>query len=319
MIDNFIRMVLIMKKILVLALTFLVCLAACGTQNNESKQNVSDKETTIYTDAKNDKVEIPKNPKRIAMLNFHYVGNFIKLDKKPILINEFAKESDVIKNATQGIETVGNDDVEKVASAKPDLIITYSSDPNFKKYTKIAPTLALDVGGDMDFKEALKIQAKMVGKEDKANHIIQEWDKQIAKDKADLGDKIKDKTATILEAQPKYNVISGRNMSRGSEVLYDAYGLTVPKKTQSIIDAQKENRQVRIGNERIPEIDADYLVLLPENAGRSVDDIFSQSVWRNLTAYQNGHVLEINDASFSDWLSIEAVRQQMKSQLMHMS
>ncbi|REI13678.1 hypothetical protein [Staphylococcus felis] len=108
-------------------------------------------------------------------------------------------------------------------------------------------------------------------------------------------------------------------MSRGSEVLYDAYGLTVPKKTQSIIDAQKENRQVRIGNERIPEIDADYLVLLPENAGRSVDDIFSQSVWRNLTAYQNGHVLEINDASFSDWLSIEAVRQQMKSQLMHMS
>ncbi|WP_181895052.1 ABC transporter substrate-binding protein [Staphylococcus felis] len=158
-----------MKKILVLALTFLVCLAACGTQNNESKQNVSDKETMIYTDAKNDKVEIPKNPKRIAMLNFHYVGNFIKLDKKPILINEFAKESDVIKNATQGIETVGNDDVEKVASAKPDLIITYSSDPNFKKYTKIAPTLALDVGGDMDFKEALKIQAKMVGKEDKAN------------------------------------------------------------------------------------------------------------------------------------------------------
>lgn len=315
-----------MKKYLVLIVAVMLLLAGCSGNQSKSnsdtdsaKKDDNKKEMVTYSDDLNKNVKIPKNPKRIAMMNFHYAGNFIALGKKPIVINKFAEQSNALKEQTKGITKVGDDDVEKVAKAKPDLIVTYSSDPNFKKYKKIAPTLALDFGdpsSDDAYRDILKTQAKMVNAEDKADEILKDWDKKIAKDKKDLGNKVEGKSITIIHDYPKRSVLVGKNMSRASEVLYGEYGMKLPDNIQKIIDDQKNARQKILSKEQIPEIKSDYVLLVTQQGDQA--PITEDSNWKTIKAYKEDHVLKqrVADSAFSDFLTLDSARKDLKKQLL---
>ena len=79
----------------------------------------------------------------------------------------------MLKDKFKGVTKVGDNDVEKVAKSKPDLIIVYSTDKT-SKIQKIAPTVVFDYGKHkyLDQQEEL---GKLLGKEDKVKAWEEKW------------------------------------------------------------------------------------------------------------------------------------------------
>ncbi len=128
----------------IMTLVLIGLLAACG--NDSSKTTESDSkdtgETRIYH-AENGDVEIPVEPKRVAVLAHTYVGNVLELGVTPIAVNEWVKGNKFFGNQIKDVEVVADGEIEKLVELEPDLIITFTSDQNIKKYSEIAPVVAL--------------------------------------------------------------------------------------------------------------------------------------------------------------------------------
>ncbi|HCZ0126591.1 TPA: ABC transporter substrate-binding protein, partial [Staphylococcus aureus] len=127
-----------MKRLIGILLCSLFILTACST----SVDKTSDSTKTIDYKIENGKtLKVPEKPKRVAVLTGFYVGDFIKLGIKPIAVSDITKDSSILKPYLKGVDYIGENDVEKVAKAKPDLIVVDAMDKNIKKYQKIAPTV----------------------------------------------------------------------------------------------------------------------------------------------------------------------------------
>ncbi|SUM34509.1 iron-siderophore ABC transporter periplasmic protein [Staphylococcus gallinarum] len=82
----------------------------------------------------------------LRLLHLHMPGGVKYLGGKIVAVNKQVDSSKLLKDKFKGVTKVGDNDVEKVAKSKPDLIIVYSTDKNIKKYKKIAPTVVFDYG-----------------------------------------------------------------------------------------------------------------------------------------------------------------------------
>ncbi len=68
-------------------------------------------------------LKVPEKPKRVAVLTGFYVGNFVRLlGIKPIAVSDITKDSSILKPYLKGVDYIGENDVERVAKAKPDLV-----------------------------------------------------------------------------------------------------------------------------------------------------------------------------------------------------
>ena len=129
-----------MKKLLLPLIIMLLVLAACGNQGE--KNNKAETKSYKMDDGKT--VDIPKDPKRIAVVAPTYAGGLKKLGANIVAVNQQVDQSKVLKDKFKGVTKIGDGDIEKVAKEKPDLIIVYSTDKDIKKYQKVAPTVVVD-------------------------------------------------------------------------------------------------------------------------------------------------------------------------------
>ena len=134
-----------MKKLIFPIIIMVLILAACG-KKSESGSDSNKEDTKAYTLDSGKKIDIPKNPERIAVVAPTYAGGIKYLGGKIVAVNEQVDNSHILKDKFKDVEKVGENDVEKVAKTKPDLIVAYSTDKNIKKYKKIAPTVVYDYG-----------------------------------------------------------------------------------------------------------------------------------------------------------------------------
>lgn len=130
------------EKIIVSVTCLVLILAACGNKSDSDKKE----ETKSYKLDSGKSIDIPKKPQRIAVVAPTYAGGIKYLGGDIVAVNEQVDSSKLLKDKFKGVEKIGENDVEKVAKAKPDLIVVYSTDKNIKKYNKIAPTVVYDYG-----------------------------------------------------------------------------------------------------------------------------------------------------------------------------
>lgn len=289
----------------IIALVLIGLLAACG--NDSSKTEESDtKDTEVKTrvyHAENGDVEIPVEPKRVAVLAHIYVGNVLKLGVTPVAVNEWVKGNEFFGDQLEDVEVVTDGDVEKLVELEPDLIITFTSDQNIDKYSEIAPVVAL-TNTNYDYLEQHLEIGKILGKEQEAKEWINEWNEkaEVAKEKvtAAIGE---DATVTVIEQMDKETYIYGQNWGRGTEVMYQALGIKAPEKVKADVFGPG---YLAISQEVIPEYAADYM-FVGVSADGTKGSFMETGVWKDLPAVKNGNVIEFDSESFwfNDAITLE--------------
>ena len=297
-----------MKKLLIPLIVLVLVLAACGNGSDDNGDK-NDKKTYKQDDGK--KVKVPKNPKRVVVLGTTYAGGLKQLDTNIVGVANLVDDSKVLKKKFKGVKKVDPEKVESVAKLKPDLIVTYNTDKNLKKLNKIAPTVAYDYQKH-DYKDQHKELGKLVGKEDKAQKWIDDWDKKTKNDSKEIKDKLgQDTTVSIIKDFDKKVYALGKTYGHGSEVVYDSFGMKMPDKVEK---ATKKNDLAEISNEEIPEMAGDYVITPVAKGGKlSFED---QDYWKNTDAVKNGHTIKVDEGIYwlNDPYSMDYERKDLKEQ-----
>ena len=297
-----------MKKLLIPLIVLVLVLAACGNGSDDNGDK-NDKKTYKQDDGK--KVKVPKHPKRVVVLGTTYAGGLKQLDTNIVGVANLVDDSKVLKKKFKGVKKVDPEKVESVAKLKPDLIVTYNTDKNLKKLNKIAPTVAYDYQKH-DYKDQHKELGKLVGKEDKAQKWIDDWDKKTKNDSKEIKDKLgQDTTVSIIKDFDKKVYALGKTYGHGSEVVYDSFGMKMPDKVEK---ATKKNDLAEISNEEIPEMAGDYVITPVAKGGKlSFED---KDYWKNTDAVKNGHTIKVDEGIYwlNDPYSMDYERKDLKEQ-----
>lgn len=299
-----------MKKLLIPLIVLVLVLAACGNGSDDNG-NKNDKKTYKQDDGK--KVKVPKHPKRVVVLGTTYAGGLKQLDTNIVGVANLVDDSKVLKKKFKDVKKVDPEKVESVAKLKPDLIVTYNTDKNLKKLNKIAPTVAYDYQKH-DYKDQHKELGKLVGKEDKAQKWIDDWDKKTKNDSKEIKDKLgQDTTVSIIKDFDKKVYALGKTYGHGSEVVYDSFGMKMPDKVEK---ATKKNDLAEISNEEIPEMAGDYVITpVAKGSKLSFED---KDYWKNTDAVKNGHTIKVDEGIYwlNDPYSMDYERKDLKEQLL---
>ncbi|MDK7114942.1 ABC transporter substrate-binding protein [Staphylococcus pettenkoferi] len=299
-----------MKKLLIPLIVLVLVLAACGNGSDDNGDK-NDKKTYKQDDGK--KVKVPKHPKRVVVLGTTYAGGLKQLDTNIVGVANLVDDSKVLKKKFKGVKKVDPEKVESVAKLKPDLIVTYNTDKNLKKLNKIAPTVAYDYQKH-DYKDQHKELGKLVGKEDKAQKWIDDWDKKTKNDSKEIKDRLgQDTTISIIKDFDKKVYALGKTYGHGSEVVYDSFGMKMPDKVEK---ATKKNDLAEISNEEIPEMAGDYVITpVAKGSKLSFED---KDYWKNTDAVKNGHTIKVDEGIYwlNDPYSMDYERKDLKEQLL---
>ncbi|SEN69500.1 iron-hydroxamate ABC transporter substrate-binding protein [Lihuaxuella thermophila] len=281
-------------------------LAACANQtsqiSNSGTTSNSSAKTRIYH-SENGDIEVPANPKRIAVLAATYSGNLLKLGIKPIAVNEWQKKipNKFYEGKLDDVEVVTPDSLEKLVELNPDLIITFSTDKNIKKYSEIAPTVVLTYEKYNYLEQHIEI-GKIVGKEKEARAWVEEWKKKAEAARKKVQEAIgKDATALVLESYGKEMYIYGKNWGRGTEVIYQALGIKAPEKVKQDVFGRGYKA---ISTEMIPQYAGDYIFV---GVGAGNNSFMETDVWKGIPAVQKNQVIKFDSNSFyyNDPISLE--------------
>ncbi|EGL16361.1 MULTISPECIES: iron-hydroxamate ABC transporter substrate-binding protein [Paenibacillus] len=303
-----------MKKLIPLSLFLVLLLSACGgnqagtkSGNNASSDSsgtasAASKSGTFTYESENGPVEVPSNPQRVVVLTRFLTGNVMALGVPLVGVDEMSKENPNFEEKLKNIEAVSDESLEKIIELKPDLIIGLSDIKNIDKFKKIAPTVTYTYGKVDYLKQQLEV-GKLLNKEKEAQAWVDDFKARTQK----AGDEIKakigaDATVSVIETFNKQLYVYGDNFGRGTEILYQAFGLRMPDKVK---EATKKEGYFALSTEVLKDYMGDY-VIFSKNAEE--DNSFQKTeTYKNIPAVQNNRVYEADAKAFyfNDPLSME--------------
>jgi len=239
--------------------------------------------------------EIPVNPQKVVTLQ--YASQMLSVGVKPIGTVSYLLEG--VGPEFQGIEDVGSGDTlnfEKILSLQPDLIIAGDTEQAvYDKLSKIAPTVVIP-WMDYDVFGHVKVMGEILNRQKEAEAWKVEFDKKIQAAKEQIIGKIGEgKTVAIYRIDPKEFYVYGvRNVGF---TFYRALDLPRPAAVQKEIDKDPNFWAAPISLELLPNYSADYVfvtLLKGEDTKQRYQEIQASSIWKNLPAVKNNHVLEID-------------------------
>ncbi|MGN7765086.1 ABC transporter substrate-binding protein [Paenibacillus sp. 22594] len=322
---------LIWTAVLILALT---AIAACGTNNNAAgtstvqATNLADGATANSTPADTGgstpaeagtrtvagefgDVEIPVNPQRVAGI---YLEDYLTaLGVTPVVqwYHPSWGKQDYLNLDVPEFDISGS--IEALLEKNPDLIIVDggADAAKFEQYSKIAPTYRLPERVLQDSRQVLTAIADALGIPEKAEAVLKEYDQKVADGKARLQQALGQEKVAVIRlnvADKTFALFGVKNRFTG--VIYDQFGLTpVP------MAAEMTDYQALISEEVIPELEADHIIVFPDNGGWDTAEnqealqILDGPLWKNLPAVKNGNIYKMER---SHWQSGAITANSMK-------
>lgn len=313
-----------MRKLFVPFVLFVVfVLSACGSeQANEagstassaaapstaappsasSPASASSNSGTFIYQSEDGPVEVPSHPQRVVVLTRALTGNVMALDVPLVGVDEMSKENPNFKDKLAQTEVVTDESLEKIIELNPDLIIGLSDIKNIDKLKKIAPTVTYTYGKVNFLEQQLEV-GKLLNKEKEAQAWVDDFNARTKK----IGEEIKAKiganaTVSVIETFNKQLYVYGDNFGRGTEILYQQFGLAMPEKVK---EATKKEGYFALSTEVMEDYMGDY-VIFSKNAEE--DNSFQNTkIYKSVPAVQNQHVFEADAKTFyfNDPLSME--------------
>ncbi|MGM9926128.1 MAG: ABC transporter substrate-binding protein [Bacillus sp. (in: firmicutes)] len=296
------------KLLIFLLASLLLLVSACGNKKEEVEQEKEEPVKTTFTyTADNGMVEVPKDPKKIVVLEASYVGYLLQLGIQPVAVQKLALDNPYFKDMLTDTEEVTSDALEQIMILEPDLIITGTTDENIPALQDIAPTVAFE-WGKRDYLEKMTALGEVVSRKTEAAAWLSKWEEKVSINKEKVQEAVGDKTISIMESSSNGVYVFGDNFGRGGEIIYDALELKAPQKVQE--DVINKNGFAEVPLESIPGYAGDY-IYFRSGAGEeaSNDRISKSTIWQSLPAVKNGDVFILDERTsyFSDPITLDKV------------
>jgi len=261
------------------------------SEASAEKASESSGETRVVKDEFGD-VTIPAHPKRIAAI---YLEDYLKaLDVTPIVqwYHPSWGKQDYLGLDVPTFDIMGS--IEALLEKNPDLILVDggADAAKYELYSKIAPTYRLPEGILQSPPEILKKIADVLGIPEKADNVLKQYEQKVADVKAKLHEAAGDQSVAVVRLNVGENTLAlfGVN-NRFVGNIYSQLGLTPHPFARDM-----KEFQAILSEEKIPELDADHIILFPSNG--SWDSVENQEsikyldnpLWKSLPAVKNGHV-----------------------------
>ncbi|WP_042163251.1 iron-hydroxamate ABC transporter substrate-binding protein [Paenibacillus gorillae] len=307
-----------MKKLAVpFILVFVIILSACGAnQANKSNKDAnaasspapteaaspSNEAATFTYQSETGPVEVPTNPQRVVVITRFLTGNVMALGVPLVGVDEMSKENPNFKDKLANVEAVTDESLEKIMELEPDLIIGLDGIKNIDQLKQIAPTVIYTYGKVDFFTQQLEI-GKLLNKEKEAQAWVDDFTARSKKAGEEIKAKIgADATVSVIETFNKQLYVYGDNFGRGTEILYQQFGLKMP---ETVKEATKTDGYLGLSTEILNEYAGDY-VIFSKNAEE--DNTFQDTkTYKSIEAVKNNHVYEADAKAFyfNDPISME--------------
>lgn len=291
------------NKILAVAIVVIVAVAGVTAAILLSDNTGGDdhgKSWRTITDAAGYEVVLEKQPERIAILHSTYLEYFFALGIPPI-----ASAGASVGNAMDALNTwetlepyVGTADVmdlgsareinlEAVLGANPDVIVTFKThgglDQIYDRLVAIAPVVLVDYSSS--WQEQLRDCAEIVGKEARAEELIEEIEGVISSAKEGLSAH-EDKTLAIFRTGGGKEFIT-----RGDASWYETFGVSNP-------EGWPEELGGKLTLDGIAGMDPDYIIFQDtiKTAQAFVQTQEDHATWNALKAVKNGNIFYFDDS-----------------------
>ena len=318
------------KRKLFLALVALVSvltLVACSNGSGKDSSATQEKTVTIKTSTGNNKV--PKNPKKIVVLDYGVADTIRALGKEDSIvglpIDRLPSYLSDFKNK-KGITNVGNlkeVNLEKIAELEPDLIILSNrTQDQMEEFKKIAPTVYFETSSK-DYWGSVKTNIQELAKvfgdkaEETAKTKLSEID-QIVKKAQEAN---KDTQSTTLTVMLNEGNIAGVSPEGRFSFIYNSLGfkptsLEIPnekhgggkegkkgKEEKNEKKASKEqkggaNHGFSLSFESVNQVNPDFIFVVDRTLAIGGDDtqnsdILNNSLLQETNAGKNGHIVTL--------------------------
>jgi len=177
-----------------------------------------------------------RKPKRIVSANFNYTAMLLALKVEPVL----GAYSTWIRTSRAGLPDNQTEELfgkrggiayEQVQALKPDVIIGYEQLTQDKQLMRIAPVVGLPFM-QLDWREQFRQLAEIVGQEQRAIRILDNYDRQVETANQLLDRKLgKNNRGSLMiwELHANKAYVFGNRFGRGGHVLYDDLGFHLPE------------------------------------------------------------------------------------------
>lgn len=291
-----------MKKLAVLMLGISIFAAGCSNSEDDAAGESAGEERTLTDDAGNE-VTVPENPERI--IGTYLEDDLLTLEETPVAqwtVGEDSVQEYLQTEGLEGLPLMPFDlPFESVVQEEPDLIMLSSSDladgEKYDSYSKIAPSFVVESGSYDDWRDRLTRVSEVFGKEDLAQEKVAEYDTLIEETSAELESEIGEETAVAIWWTGDSYFISNKDKSSG-EVLYNDLGLSVPSLVEEL-STDNETPWIETSLESLAEMRADHIFFIGNAEGDS-ETAFSDDVFKNIPAVENGNIYEYTQAD--SWL-----------------
>ncbi len=277
-------------------------LAACGDDDENAAPAATSTPTTRQVPSDNGPVTVPAEPKRVVAAIGSFETDMVAVGITPVLTTEFAgpwvdlgPDTTITKNIPPT--------PEELLVADPDLIVGWNwvtKEPGFDKIAAVAPYVGLGetqatAGAGWDFKVPMKSWdtlflsvCEAVGRRERGLELVQELETKIdelARRRADA-EQISVARIEFHEA----GMFTWRGQNEDTAELMRRIGIEV---------AGPEETEQDLSLERLPEIDADWLII-PVGGGSMPQDVFDQvadsDIFQRIPAVQAGRMITVDGA-----------------------
>jgi iron complex transport system substrate-binding protein len=301
----------LIQPFLLVALSFLLIITACHNSstpnNNLSTAQAEDATECRFIQHRLVDACIPLEPKRIVALDVPAILDpLLALGIKPVgtVVDNFGNGQDwsgeryfpaLLPELVEGIEIVGVEptpSVEKILTLKPDLILMADQfEPAYEQLSKIAPCVLIDIWKDkVPIEENFRYIAEIIGKAEKAEEILAQYQERVSEFKNQLGDRLLGSEISVLGYYENQLYVPGKWASH-LQVIRD---LNLPIKPILL----KQEKYSNISIEVVSDFDADLIFFVESN--NPSKPLYENPLIESLNAVQNGRAY-IVDGSIWDF------------------
>jgi iron complex transport system substrate-binding protein len=292
------------SKFLLFLLTIVVFLAIAACNHNIPQSAKSQIATKTVSNILGE-VKVPLKPQRVVVLEENIIlDSVLALGIKPVGV-AYCRECEekfrgIPSDLLADVPVVGNigthPSLEKILSLKPDLIfgLTWLKS-SYELLSSIAPTVLIDFPTMYDFKERLRYVAQVLGKSDRAEELLTQYQNRIQKLRQQLGKQLATKTISVIYLAGSADIFYSYrpDFLTYGQILSDV-GLQLIQKNQKQLD-------LTLSIEVLPEYDADILFIMTEHLNQDFKaanpdflSFLQKPIWSKLKAVQNKQVYRVN-------------------------